>query len=93
MSVYVDNMQPVIRNKNWRYNKACHMVADSLSELHAMAKRLSLKRSWFQPGTPSLPHYDLTASKRQQAVRFGVIEITDEQLIEMLRERRKDKVK
>ena len=60
MSVYVDNLFLCATTRYWRHGKACHMVADSLSELHAMAKRLSLKRSWFQPGTSSLPHYDLT---------------------------------
>jgi len=75
--------------QRWRHGKACHMVADTTDELHAMAKRLSLKRGWFQPGTSSLPHYDLTASKRQQAVRFGAIEITREQLVERLHARKK----
>jgi len=91
MSVYVDNLFVCATTRYWRHGKACHMFADTLSELHAMAKRLSLKRSWFQPGAMSLPHYDLTASKRQQAVRFGAIEITREQLVDRLREHRESK--
>lgn len=75
MSVYVDPCLPSARNSNWRYRKSCHMTADRFDELHAMARRLGLKRAWFQPGS-TLPHYDLTESKRSLAVRYGAVEIT-----------------
>jgi hypothetical protein len=41
-----------------------------LSELHAMAQRLGLKRAWFQD-KPGTPHYDLTPTKRTQAIKLG----------------------
>ena len=85
--VYVDEMRPVRRNRNWPYDKACHMVSDSLTELHAFARRLSLKRCWYQGN--ALPHYDLTPNKRIQALRLGAIEITDKQLVEMISKYRK----
>ena len=85
--VYVDDMRPVIRNKNWPYNKACHLVADKIDELHLFARRLKLKRVWFQAGT--LPHYDLTGSKRTMAVMLGAEAISDKQLVEMIRKYRK----
>ena len=52
-----------------------HMQADTVEELHAFAARLGLKREWFQerPGCPDLDHYDLTASKREMALRLGAI--------------------
>lgn len=87
MSVYVDNLRPVTRNRNWPYDNACHMVADSVGELHTFARKLSLRRSWFQLN--NLPHYDLTPNKRMQALRLGAIEITDKQLVEMIRKNRK----
>ena len=87
MSVYIDNMRPVIKNKNWPYNEACHIVADSVRELHIFAIRLSLKRSWFQNNT--LPHYDLTPNKRLQALRLGALAITDRRLVEIIRIYRK----
>ena len=87
--IYVDNMRPVMRNRNWPYNHACHLVADSELELHTFARRLSLKRSWFQSNT--LPHYDLTPNKRMQALRLGAIEITDKRLVEMIRKHRQEK--
>ena len=53
------------------YKYWCHMATDcDLSELHAMARRLGLKQSWFQD-KPATPHYDLTPTKRALAIRYG----------------------
>jgi uncharacterized protein DUF4031 len=52
---------------------ACHMWADSLEELHAMAARIGMRRAWFQDD-PRLPHYDLTPSRRAMALRAGAME-------------------
>lgn len=51
----------------------CHMTADTVEELHAMAGRLGLKREWFQNHhkRPELHHYDLTRNKRMLALRLG----------------------
>lgn len=65
MTVYVDD--PVWP---WRGSKWCHMTADTHDELHAFAKKLGLKRAWFQD-KPHHQHYDLTAAKRAQAIRMG----------------------
>lgn len=69
MPVYVDNLFAA----SWRFGLACHMTADTLEELHATARRIGLKRSWFQPH-PRFPHYDLTKAKRAAAVRAGAKE-------------------
>jgi hypothetical protein len=55
-----------------------HMQADTLDELHAMADKLGLRRSWFQskPDRPWHDHYDLTRSKRDEAVVLGAIQLT-----------------
>lgn len=61
-----------LKNKNWRYYQACHLFTDRvdrLEELHKFAKRIRLKRSWFQDSV--LPHYDLTASKQRAAIKAG----------------------
>ena len=67
MAVYVDSEYIEWRGKTW-----CHLVADSVAELHAFAKRLGLKRQWFQGGS-SYPHYDVTASMQQRALRMGAL--------------------
>lgn len=60
----------------WSYRNQlyCHMLADELEELHAMATKLGLKRSWFQ-NSASAPHYDLAPSKRALAIQLGAQEI------------------
>jgi hypothetical protein len=89
MAVYVDGMMSCLPNAKWRWSEACHLFADSLVELHDFAKKLGMHRNWFQDHT-DLPHYDLTRNKRAQAVKLGAIEATREQLVEKMRERRKD---
>lgn len=78
MSVYVDNA----RNKFGRM-RMCHMMADSLDELHAMADRIGLKRTWFQP--QSSPHYDVSLEKRKLAIQYGAIEVDRRQLVEIIK--------
>lgn len=69
MAVYVDKPEWEWRGKLW-----CHLLADSLDELHSFAKQLGMRRAWFQePGHKNIryPHYDLTASKHELALRLG----------------------
>lgn len=55
---------------------SCHLFTDGVSEeLHAFAKRLALKRSWFQHHL-RVPHYDLTPARRARAVLLGASETT-----------------
>ena len=85
MAVYVDRL----RDWGWRLGPSSHLIADTNEELHAFAARLGLKRFWFQPKARS-PHYDLTASKRAQAVRLGAVELDDRSFVEKLRTIRGD---
>jgi len=84
MSVYVDILRPCLPSGPWRWRKSCHLLADHLDELHAFARRLGLKRSWFQARLV-LPHYDLTAPKRDTAVRLGATEIADQDVVSLMR--------
>ena len=90
MPVYVDGLKPSIKNKNWKYDKSCHLVADTLEELHDFAKGIKMPLAWFQTRLGGLPHYDLTEGKREEAIRAGAIQISDVQLVDMLRKARKD---
>jgi len=69
--VYVDWLM----NHGWRlYSKvvkSCHLYADSKKELIAFAKELGLKKRWIQRSRKGVLHYDLTESKRDQAIRLG----------------------
>jgi len=69
--VYVDDMNaPATVGR--LHSIWCHMYADTDAELHAMARRIGLRRSWFQY-SQHLPHYDVTAQKRVQALKAGAI--------------------
>ena len=76
MPVYVDELMEWGPTPNWPFKYACHMVADTLEELHEMAAKIGLKRSWYQRSPPhSTPHYDLTEAKRKQAIKAGAIPV------------------
>ena len=81
MSVYVD--RPI-----WPFRGMlmCHMVADSPEELHAMADKIGIQRSWFQSFAKTRrPHYDVSEPKRMLAVQFGAIEVDAARLVEICR--------
>lgn len=65
MSLYVDDELIPWRGKLW-----CHLVADTLPELHAFARRLGLREAWFQSKS-AYPHYDVTVSVRDRALTMG----------------------
>lgn len=87
MTVYVDDVR--IPAKVGRFDATwSHLTADTRNELHAFAGHLGLKRAWFQdpavngkpraePGTlaAEMWHYDVTETKRQQAIRLGAVPI------------------
>lgn len=83
MAVYVDHLL----DWGWRLGRSCHLVADSEVELHAFARRLGLKRAWFQePPKASVPHYDLTARRRVAAITAGAIELDRASFVQKIRE-------
>jgi len=79
MAVYVDDMNlradvpdgdQVVRSR-WS-----HLYADTEAELRAFAKPLGLRESWIQhPGETGV-HFDVTTSKRQQAISQGARPVT-----------------
>ncbi len=86
MTVYVDDahIPATVRGGRARHTSTwCHLFADTQDELHLFAARLGLRRSCFQPGRPRGDrspspywHYDVTATKRQQALRLGAQAVT-----------------
>lgn len=69
--VYVDDC----RNPMGRM-LMCHMLADTVEELHAMADAIGIRRRWFQGD-----HYDICQQKRATAVSLGAKEITRRQAV------------
>ena len=78
MPVYVDS-----ERNEFRRMVMCHMIADTLDELHAMADRIGMRREWFQPY--SHPHYDLSLTKRAEAVKAGAVELGRREFVAVMR--------
>ncbi len=78
MTVYVDDMRAAFGRMIM-----CHMWADTLDELLAMADRIGVRRKWIQ-GHPELSfgkhrkaswvHFDISRGKRSLAVFSGAVE-------------------
>ena len=79
MAVYVDNYKG-----HFCGMVMSHMTADTLEELHDMAKKIGLKRSWFQ-NHKKYPHYDVSQSKRKEAIEMGAIEESAHDMIRRMR--------
>lgn len=86
MSVYVDLVTEHGGSKSFRWTHSCHMYADTLEELHAMALSIGMRRSWFQD-KEKLRHYDLVPARRKAAVALGAIEHAREQMVQFMRSR------
>lgn len=72
MSVYVDDMRRQAKVGNCRANaRWSHLLADTSQELSEFAARLGLNPAWLQhPGTHR-EHYDVTDTRRTEALRLG----------------------
>lgn len=71
MTVYVDEVRQWPTRIRCFQAGSAHLTADTLEELHALARRIGLRRAWFQD--VRIPHYDLTASKRAAALAAGAV--------------------
>lgn len=77
MTVYVDNFRVPATIKGIR-GRWSHLTADTEAGLHKFAASMGLKAEWFQTCEPchsTLPcvhwHYDVTDSKREEAITAG----------------------
>jgi len=62
------------------YTDGVHLVADSLIELHQFARKIGLKKEWFQD--KRIPHYDLTTTtKRLKAIGHGAALVTERDIV------------
>lgn len=82
MTIVVDELRVWPHARPPFHRGSCHLMyaggEDIDGDLHAFADRLGLRREWFQRG--SVPHYDLTPSKRALAVKLGAREVTARQM-------------
>ena len=76
MAIYVDFMQIEFKGYKW-----CHMLADSLQELHEFAAFIELDERLFHRNA-SYPHYDVTVQMRETAIEYGAIPADRRKIIE-----------
>lgn len=69
--VYVDEVRRWPTTIRCLAGGSCHLTADTLDELHAVAAAIGMRRAWFQAGR--IPHYDLTPSRREAALAAGAV--------------------
>lgn len=67
MAIYVDFVSIEFRGYKW-----CHMLADSLQELHDFAEFIEVDKRLFHRNA-SYPHYDVTLKMRLTAIENGAI--------------------
>lgn len=73
MTVYVDEFKLWLpRQPRPFQDGSSHLSADTLDELHDFARRIGMKRAWFQDHI-SMPHYDLVWSRRVRALELGAV--------------------
>lgn len=72
MTVYVDEQKMHIGR-----SLCCCMFADSIEELHAMARALGLGGWAYQKGD-KLAHYNVCLTKRAKAIKLGAVEVDAE---------------
>jgi len=70
MTVYVDDAVHLWRGRRW-----AHLMADTLDELHAMARALEIPLRAFQNKT-SGAHYDVPSELRERAIELGATAIS-----------------
>ncbi len=85
--IYVDPVLACVPNKSWRHMKSCHLftLPGGLDELHAFAKKIGLRRDWFQHKPGKLPHYDLTEMMMLRAVAAGAVQLNRANTVAIMR--------
>lgn len=64
----------------------CHMIADTLKELHQMADLIKVDRKHFQ-NKKGKPHYDICKQNKELVIENGAKEVSDREIIRILNNR------
>jgi hypothetical protein len=78
MTVYVDRTHNLLGRM-----VTSHMIADTLEELHAMARAIGILKLWYQP--LSSPHYNLNRTRRAKALALGAINADRKTIVGVIR--------
>ena len=72
MAVYLDMMRKQGMFYRGKRVATCHMLADTMEELFAMAEKIGMKKQWLHKD-----HFDLMIGKRNLAIKNGAIAVDD----------------
>lgn len=75
MAVYVDRASVAFKGMQW-----CHLMADTLEELHAFAQNMKIDARLFHRNA-SYPHYDITLEMRSMVIEYGAIDADRKMII------------
>lgn len=78
--IYVDEAKVPRHGSLW-----CHLLADSITELHQFAALIGVSRRAFHRGARH-PHYDITLRQRQIALREGASAVTSREAVRVARQ-------
>jgi hypothetical protein len=65
-------------------------MAETVEELDSFAASIGLKPEWRQGG--SWPHYDVSLSKKQQAIKEGAQAVTTREMVSLVQGWRKKRL-
>jgi len=93
-TIFVDALLARVARKGWRLGPSCHLftLPGWEDDLHELAASIGLKRGWFQDQAV-MPHYDLTGSRRELAVRRGAVELGRAETVKIIRQWREQKAR
>lgn len=86
MACYVDTVRHY-PDAGLRFTDYCHLLADTVEELQAMAAELGLPQRIYQDH-PWRWHYDLPAHLRERAIELGAVSVEMHQVGALLKARR-----
>lgn len=65
----------------------CHMVADTIKELHEFAGRMIISKSYYQNKRgKNQPHYDIRNWKAEECLAFGAVRVKRKELFQFLKD-------
>lgn len=83
--VCVDPLIACMPRGRYRWDRVSHLNCRDVGALHSFARRLGLKRAWFQVSKGGMPHYDLNPARRAAAVALGALELDGHQMVAEIR--------
>ncbi|MFA5067638.1 MAG: DUF4031 domain-containing protein [Candidatus Izemoplasmatales bacterium] len=67
-------------------NGWCHLVANSIKDLHSFAKSIGVNKRYFHNNPKNnKPHYDIRGKKIQKAIEFGAKQVNSKDIVTFLK--------